>query len=106
MAANLKAPLLSSIQEGGLQGDFALKTKLGMFLSLAHCKLNYSKKAPALSIREDADNNSERETFWLLLDFCEVLNFLGNLGWVKFEIIVNGKRLSTDKCLIKSSGFY
>ena len=36
-----RAPLLSSIRQGGLRGDFAFKNPLGMFTSLAHVTFQY-----------------------------------------------------------------
>jgi hypothetical protein len=40
------------------------------------------------------------------LDFSELLNFEGDIGWVRFETVKGGRRFATEKSAIRSSGFY
>ena len=41
-----------------------------------------------------------------MLDFSECLNFEGELGWAKFEVVRGGRRYSTEKVHIRESGSF
>lgn len=69
-----------------------------MFVSLASCTIKYEKQPKhQMEVDNHLLSDPSRESYWLIINFLEILNYEGDLGWLKFEIVYQGKRYSTDQ---------
>lgn len=80
-----------------------------MFVSLANCKIKYEKQAKAAAsdnIQGGTGTVSGRENYWIIIDFAEVINFEGEIGWIRFEAVQYQKRIPTEKVVIREEGCF
>ena len=99
VVGTIDIPMLSLVNGNGVHGDYAFKSKFGIFVGLARCDISYSKNKVDFVEKSESIQRHSKENVYVVVNLLELLNLGEQIKWVSFECSQYGHQATSKNHL-------